>query len=143
MAGRRSALVFGRITTGAQDDIAKATDIARSMTVQYGMDDGLGPMAYEKRQQSFLDQLQGGTRDYAEDTAREIDRAVRQRLDDAFDRATRILEINREVLEAAAKTLLERETLEGDALDRALADARLPDVFDGGTSLSPRGQAAE
>jgi len=143
--GGRAAerLVFGRITTGAQDDIAKATDIARSMTVQYGMDDGLGPMAYEKRQQSFLDQLQGGTRDYAEDTAREIDRAVRQRLDDAFDRATRILEINREVLEAAAKTLLERETLEGDALDRALADARLPDVFDGGTSLSPRGQAAE
>lgn len=142
--GGRAAerLVFGRITTGAQDDIAKATDIARSMTVQYGMDDRLGPMAYEKRQQSFLDQLQGGTRDYAEDTAREIDRAVRQRLDDAFDRATRILEVNREVLESAARTLLEQETLEGDALDQALADARLPDGFDGGTSLSPRGRAA-
>jgi cell division protease FtsH len=136
--GGRTAerLVFGRITTGASDDIAKATDIARAMVTQYGMDDALGEMAYEKRRQSFLEQMQGGAgRDHAEDTAREVDRAVRAHLDAAADRAMRILEANRTVLDRAAEALLEAETLEGEELDRVLADVRLPDDVTAGQTL--------
>ncbi|MEQ8965376.1 MAG: ATP-dependent zinc metalloprotease FtsH [Azospirillaceae bacterium] len=127
--GGRAAesLIFGAVTTGAQDDIAKATDIARSMVVQYGMVPELGQVAYERRQQSFLEQMTGQPqKDFADATAERIDAAVKAILDDAFDRARAILEHNRPTLEAAAAELLDRETLEQDDLDRVLEGVALP-----------------
>jgi len=127
--GGRAAesLIFGAVTTGAQDDIAKATDIARSMVVQYGMVPELGQVAYERRQQSFLEQMTGQPqKDFADATAERIDTAVKAILDDAFERARAILEHNRPTLEAAAAELLDRETLEQEDLDRVLEGVALP-----------------
>jgi cell division protease FtsH len=132
--GGRAAeqLVFGRATTGAADDIAKATDIARALVMQYGMDDSLGRVTYEEPHRGYLGEQYGlrAERRYAEATAREIDRAVRARLDHAFDRATAILEANRSLLDRAAERLLAEETLDEAALKSLLGDARLPREVD-------------
>jgi len=121
------ALVFGSVTTGAQDDIAKATDIARAMVSQYGMVPELGQVAYERRRQSFLEQVTDQPRkDFADATAERIDAAVKAILDDAHDRAYAILAHNRSILDRAAAELLERETLEQGDLDRVLDGLALP-----------------
>jgi cell division protease FtsH len=129
LLGGRAAeeLVFGRITTGAADDIAKATDIARQLVTQYGMEKALGPIAYEEARRGFLAEQLGPQRRYAEETAREIDSAIRARVQGALARARDILERNRRVLERASERLLAEETLEGAALEEALAEARLPE----------------
>lgn len=114
------------MTTGAADDINKATEIARNLVVQYGMQQELGPMAYEEPRRGFLAHQLGPERHYSEQTAREIDCAIRQRLDDALARAAAILRENRPVLEHAARRLLEEETLEGEALDQVLSEAHRP-----------------
>ncbi len=126
--GGRAAehLIFERVTTGASDDIQKATEIARSMVTQYGMDESLGQMTYEPPQSGFLDGMPLQQRSYGDDTAREIDCAVRKALDDAFQRALKILRVNRPVLERAAQKLLEEETLDQAQLQELLAEARLP-----------------
>jgi cell division protease FtsH len=106
--------VFGEISTGAADDLARATDIARDMITRYGMDEGLGYVAFEPQKPRFLDVpelAQGGCR-VAESTQARIDQAIRDTVMGAFERAYRILEANREVLERCARELLERETLE-------------------------------
>jgi cell division protease FtsH len=125
LLGGRAAeqLVFGRITTGAADDITKATEIARNLVTQYGMEANLGPMAYDEARSGFLANQLGPERHYAEQTAREIDRAIRRRLEDALERAAAILKANRPLLGRASQRLLEAETLEGDVLDELLADA--------------------
>jgi cell division protease FtsH len=116
LLGGRAAekLVFGEISTGAADDLARATDIARDMITRYGMDEGLGYVAFEAQKPRFLDVpelAQGGCR-VAESTQARIDQAIRDIVMGAFERAYRILETNREVLERCARELLERETLE-------------------------------
>jgi cell division protease FtsH len=116
LLGGRAAekLVFGEISTGAADDLARATDIARDMITRYGMDEGLGYVAFEPQKPRFLDVpelAQGGCR-VAESTQARIDQAIRDIVMGAFERAYRILEANREVLERCARELLERETLE-------------------------------
>jgi cell division protease FtsH len=123
--GGRAAeqLVFGRVTTGAADDITKATDIARHLVSEYGMEIELGPMTYDAPRRGFLAEQLGPERHYAEQTAREIDCAIRRRLEDALRRALAILKANRPLLERAAQRLLADETLEGEALDDLLADA--------------------
>jgi cell division protease FtsH len=127
--GGRAAemILFDRVTTGASDDISKATDIARQVVTQYGMDGDLGPVAYEEPRQDFLSQQLGPRRAYADDTAQRIDAAVRTRVQTALDRAQDILKANREVLENGAARLLEDETLEGEAMDAVLSEARLPE----------------
>jgi cell division protease FtsH len=129
LLGGRAAeeLIFGRITTGAADDIAKATDIARQLVTQYGMEKALGPIAYEEARRGFLAEQLGPQRRYAEETAREIDAAIRARLQGALARAGEILERNRRVLERASARLLAEETLEGAALDKVLSEASLPE----------------
>ena len=116
LLGGRSAeeLVFGRISTGAADDLAKVTDIARAMVARYGMDATLGPVTYERETRGFLAgaaPIEMSPRDYSEETAREIDRAVRGLVVQAAAKAKTILESHRDQLERGAGLLLQRETL--------------------------------
>ncbi|MQX38433.1 ATP-dependent zinc metalloprotease FtsH [Roseospira navarrensis] len=127
--GRAAEMIqFGRVTTGASDDISKATDIARQIATQFGMDEGLGPVTYEEPRRDPLGQQFGPRRAYADTTAERIDAAVQGRLQDALDRARAILEANRAVLDQGAAALLEQETLEGEGLDSVLDAAHLPDL---------------
>lgn len=117
LAGRAAELLaFEELSTGAGDDLAKATDIARSMVMQFGMDEGLGHVVYEPRRTTFLDIKVEQPRQYSEQTAREIDCAVRKLLDAATAEARSILLVNRALLEEGAAQLLAKETLLEDAL---------------------------
>jgi cell division protease FtsH len=122
LLGGRAAeiLIFGDVTTGAADDLAKASDIARSMVTRYGMSDKLGQMTYEEQRQSFLGQTQFTTqeRQYSEETAREIDCAVRELTETARQQALHILQTFRTELEEGAAWLLEKETLLEDELPK-------------------------
>jgi cell division protease FtsH len=121
LLGGRAAeqLVFGEISTGAADDLMKVTEIARGMVARYGMDPALGQAAYETERGSFLGQpIEGGGRRFSEATAREIDVAVRERIDRTYQKALEILRARRGELESLAKKLLEKETLTADELPR-------------------------
>ncbi|MDH3201705.1 MAG: ATP-dependent zinc metalloprotease FtsH [Myxococcales bacterium] len=125
LLGGRAAeqLVFGHLSTGAADDLAKVTDVARSMVTRYAMVPELGHVSYESESSAFL----GGpgspfrTREYSDDTAREIDTAVRAIVQRSFDKALNILREERDALEEGAKQLLEKETL-GETELNALYD---------------------
>ena len=123
LLGGRAAetLVFAKLSTGAADDLNKATDIARNMVMRYGMDETLGQAIYVEDQPRFLEGVirppgMGGI--YSQETAREIDVAVRALIDRAFERATAILTRHRDVLEDTAKRLLEQETLNEEELPK-------------------------
>jgi len=120
LLGGRAAehVVFGHLSTGAADDLAKVTDIARSMVMRYGMDERLGHIAYDDERPALLGipAKEQHARSYSEATAREIDRAVHHLVEKAFDRAVRILHERRRVLEAAAARLMEKETLNEEDL---------------------------
>lgn len=116
LLGGRAAekLVFGELSTVAADDLARATDIARDMITHFGMDEGLGYIAFEAQRPRFLDTPElahGGCR-VAESTQARIDQAIRDIVMGVFERAYRILDINRAVLERCARELLARETLD-------------------------------
>jgi cell division protease FtsH len=124
LAGRAAEVIaFEELSTGAGDDLAKATDIARSMVMQFGMDEGLGHVVYEPRRASFLEIKVEQPRQYSEQTAREIDCAVRKILDEATTEARSILLTNRALLDDGAAQLLNLETLLEDSL--ATLKARL------------------
>ena len=120
MGGRAAEkLVFSQLSTGASDDLAKATDIARAMVTRYGMDEGLGYIAIEAPRQNMLDLPTGmlpNASPVSEDTQRRIDDAIRAIVMGGFDRATSILGVNRDVLDRSARALLEKETLDEAAL---------------------------
>jgi cell division protease FtsH len=127
LLGGRAAemLVFGKPSTGAADDLAKATDIARDMVTRYGMDRTIGQVVYAEPVSPFLDRgirAELEPRRFSEATAREIECAVRGLLDAAFARATRILELNRSALELGARRLLEKETLTEQELPSVVAE---------------------
>jgi cell division protease FtsH len=115
LLGGRAAekLVFDHLSTGAADDLAKVTDIARSMVMRYGMEEKLGHVAYEAERPLFLGTpgalAQG--REFSEETAREIDCAVRTIVDSAFHKAAGILARERDQLDRGAQLLLQKETL--------------------------------
>ncbi|MGA0796053.1 MAG: ATP-dependent zinc metalloprotease FtsH [Quisquiliibacterium sp.] len=115
LLGGRAAesLVFGEVSTGAADDLAKVTDIARSMVMRFGMDDTLGNVAYEHPQSTLLgtELAVPQVKEYSEDTARSIDQAVREIVAHRFQAARAILRGQRARLEAGAALLLEQETL--------------------------------
>ncbi|MHA1547673.1 MAG: ATP-dependent metallopeptidase FtsH/Yme1/Tma family protein, partial [Alphaproteobacteria bacterium] len=128
--GRAAELaIFGRETTGAADDISRATDIARALITHYGMNEKLGQVAYEEQPKGYLGEQFGlpPARRYGEETAGEIDRAIRDTLDAAYERAAAIVTSNRPILERAAERLLEEETLDQSALRNLLAEASLPE----------------
>jgi cell division protease FtsH len=120
LLGGRAAekLVFGHLSTGAADDLAKVTDIARDMVTRYGMVEELGYVAYEAQRPRFLEApglAQGGT-PISPDTQQRIDEAVRSIVMGAFDRTVEVLKRNRDLLERCARELLERETLDEAAI---------------------------
>jgi cell division protease FtsH len=133
MGGRAAEhVVFAHFSTGAADDLAKIADIARSIVTRYAMEPALGHVAFETDQRSLLGPTGEPMRQrlYAEDTAREIDCAVRKNVLTAFQRATAILTENRDVLEASARSLLEKETLDALDLERLFAALKpAPETF--------------
>jgi cell division protease FtsH len=120
LLGGRTAeeLALGEISTGAQNDLQRATDIARAMVTEWGMSDALGAINYDGNKRSkFLDIPIGPERgNYAEDTARLIDAEVKRIMTEAHTRATTILTENRDMLEKVTRQLLEQEVMEGDTL---------------------------
>ena len=129
LLGGRAAeqLIFGEISTGAADDLAKITDIARNMVMRFGMDNNLGHVAYEAERSQFLP-VPGAPapmREYSEETAREIDHAVRTLVGAAFDKALGILTHQRQLLERGARELLQKETLTEEDLVRLRPQAQI------------------
>jgi cell division protease FtsH len=122
LLGGRSAeeSIFGKVSTGASDDIQKATDLAERFVTLYGMSEKLGPIAFEKVQQPFLDGYTNPRRPVSPKIAEAIDREVSEIIEGAHQVAKAILETNRQLLEAMAKTLLEKEILEGEELKSCL-----------------------
>ena len=128
LLGGRAAekLVFGHLSTGAADDLAKVTDIARDMVTRYGMVEELGYVAYEARPPRFLDvpgYPQGGCQ-VSPATQQQIDVAIRTIVMESFARATAVLERHRTVLDTCARELLARETLDEPALRALTSDLR-------------------
>jgi cell division protease FtsH len=113
MGGRCAEEIFmNRMTTGAGNDIVRATELARKMVCEYGMSE-LGPLTYgKKEEQIFLGREIAQARDYSDDTANQIDKAVRSLVDDGYKSAHQILEDNQDVMHRMAAALLERETLD-------------------------------
>jgi cell division protease FtsH len=123
LLGGRAAekLIFNHTSTGAADDLAKATDIARAMVARYGMDADLGHAAYDQERASFLGTSEGlmaAPRRFSDATAERIDAGVRTILDAAFDQALASLRKNRKVLNKCAAELLEHETLDAGQLSK-------------------------
>jgi len=120
MFGGRAAeeLVFGHMTTGAGDDIEKATELARKMVCEFGMSKELGPMTFGRREeQVFLGRDIAHHKDYSEHTAIEIDREVRRIIDDAYQKARQLLSDHSPLLHAVAERLLEKEVLDGPEVE--------------------------
>ena len=137
LAGRAAEeLVFGDVSTAAQNDLARATELARSMVTEYGMSETLGPMALDRERRSAflpggLPPAGGQAREHAERTAEAVDAAVRRILDQQHERVREILTRRRAALERLGKVLLEREVLEGDELRALLAGAEAEEHQDG------------
>jgi cell division protease FtsH len=127
--GGRTAeeIVFGDVTTGAENDLSRITKLARDMVTRYGMSDALGPMTFgQKEELVFLGKEIGEQRDYSEAVAERIDEEVRKIVDEAHEKATAVLTKHREQLDRIAETLIEVETLNADqfaALFEGAADA--------------------
>jgi cell division protease FtsH len=118
-------LIFNEASTGARDDLVKATDIAKSMVKAYGMSEKLGKVSFDRNQQPLF--LQAGqpaaTADYSDDIAKEIDLEVRRILDRQYERTTSILKANAENLHKAAGVLLSKETITGEELAAIVTSA--------------------
>jgi cell division protease FtsH len=122
-------LIVGDVTTGAANDIERATKVARQMVTEYGMSDIIGPLTLgQKQHEVFLGRDFQAQPDYSDQVAFEIDNEVRRLIDEAHDEALDILQEQREKLDQLAAILIERETLEREEVERFLADVpkRLP-----------------
>ena len=123
MLGGRAAerTVFDTLTSGAEDDLQQATNLARKMVLDWGMSERLGPMASgRKREQVFLGEEIAQGRDYSEETARIVDEEVRAIIDEAFERAVQILEEKRDALDRIAGVLREEEEITGERVSEIL-----------------------
>jgi cell division protease FtsH len=128
MGGRAAELlVFQHLTTGAAGDLEQATAMARNMVTRFGMSDKLGPLTFGKREDMvFLGKEITSSKDYSEATAVMIDDEVRARIEKAHEAAIKLLRENIDKLHLLATTLLERETIDGDQMDRVLRGEKLP-----------------
>jgi len=118
-------LVFDEITTGAGNDIERASELARKMVCEWGMSEELGPLAYGKKdEQIFLGREITQHRDYSEETAQKIDDAVKQIIIEANDKVTTLLQENMDILKAIAEELLEKETIILEDMERIIAELR-------------------
>jgi cell division protease FtsH len=122
-------IVFNEITSGASDDIKRATRMARAMVCELGMSDVLGPIAYGDQEENvFLGrEIAQHREDYSQDTARQIDKEIRAIVDREHERARKVVTENRKALDRLAEALLERETLDSEEITAALEDRVLPD----------------
>ncbi len=131
LLGGRAAeeIIFSSITTGAANDLQRATDLAERMVTTYGMSKILGPLAYEKGQQNnFLgDGMMNPRRMVSDETAKAIDEEVKDIVEKAHQQALAILNHNRDLLEQIAQQILEVEVIEGDNLQSLLNQAQLPE----------------
>ncbi|MBS0638545.1 MAG: ATP-dependent zinc metalloprotease FtsH [Proteobacteria bacterium] len=128
LGGRAAEMILDAdVSTGAADDIAKATDIARGMVMRFGMDAALGPVALDTDQGQFLNDPGAfwRPRRFSESTAREVDDAVRALLKHALERALAVLRANRTQLDEGAEALLAHETLAGDEIPRPRPEGSL------------------
>ncbi len=138
LSDRLSILLGGRVaeelvleeqTTGAGNDIERATELARKMVCEWGMSEALGPLTFgKKEEQIFLGREIAQHRDYSESTAIRIDEEVKKLVTDAHDRTTDILTENLETLHRLANSLLEREVLSGDEIDKVIRGEELPKI---------------
>jgi cell division protease FtsH len=123
LLGGRAAeeLVFQQQTTGAGNDLEKATDVARKMVCEWGMSDKMGPLTFGKAEEHvFLGREVSRPKDYSEETAILIDAEIKRIVSDCASRARQLLETNLEKLHVLARALLERETLDGEEINRVL-----------------------
>jgi cell division protease FtsH len=135
-------IVFNEISTGASNDLERVGELARNMVRQYGMSDTLGPVGYEKQRQTFLQGADGGwpqQRSYSEDTARTIDREVREMVAAVRERTRQILSRDRILLDRVALALLDKEVVTREELREIMgepaeqpADTDRPDAGHGG-----------
>lgn len=127
LAGRvAEEVVFGEVTTGAENDFSKATKIARAMVTEYGMSD-LGPMQLEQQEGSvFLGRDYNKSRNFSNEVAHEIDTEMRKIIDECYKKATKIIKDNRNLLELLATTLLEYETLTKEQIDYLVENGKMP-----------------
>ena len=141
-------LVFGadKITTGAGNDIERATGLARRMVTQFGMSELIGPLAVgDKEQEIFLGREFAQRREISERTAQMVDDEVKRLIDEAYARASTILSANRELLDRIAQALLDRETIDREDLDRLVKNQPLPPrtLPPAEPSAAPTGPAAK
>jgi cell division protease FtsH len=134
LSGRAAEEVaFGEVSTGAADDLAKVTDIARQIVTRFGMTKALGQAVLERKSQTYLGDQTIGIRekDYSEETARKIDLSVKKLIDEAYERAKTILTERRSVLDQGAILLLEKETLTPEDFPPLIQtkDRSAPDVL--------------
>ena len=130
LLGGRSAeeIIFGKITTGASNDLQRATDLAEQMVGTYGMSDILGPLAYDKQGGGqFLGGNNNPRRELSDATAQAIDKEVRSLVDDAHENALNILKNNLSLLENISQKILEKEVIEGDDLKEMLSNSVMPE----------------
>jgi len=119
-------LVFNELTTGAGNDIERATELARKMVCEWGMSERLGPLTFGKKEgQIFLGREIATHRDYSEDTAQEIDKEVRRIVEEAEEETTKLLSANLDKLHLLANALLEKEILDGEEIDKILRGEKL------------------
>ena len=128
LLGGRAAerLIFNEYTTGAGDDIKRATELARKMVCEWGMSDIMGPITYgEKQEEIFLGREIAQHRDYSEETARRIDKEIRALVEDAVNDVDKLLSENVETLHKMTQALLERESLDGEEIDKIINGEKL------------------
>ncbi len=134
-------LIFGDTTTGASNDIEKATDLARRMVTEFGMSDKLGPLSFGKRDELvFLGREIGEQRNYSDEVAKQIDEEVRAIIDKAYERATEVLTTHRDRLVALAEKLVAEETVDSEAFETLFTDLPPKSVGGGVPSIVGPGQ---
>jgi cell division protease FtsH len=131
MLGGRAAekLIFNEFTTGAGDDIKRATELARKMVCEWGMSESLGPISYgEKQEEIFLGREISQHRDYSESTAQMIDKEVRNIFDEALQDVNDLIAQNVDMLHRIAQALLERESLDSEEVERLVQGEKLEPI---------------
>jgi cell division protease FtsH len=128
MGGRAAEMiVLNQLTTGAGNDLERATELARKMVCEWGMSEKLGPITFGKKSEEiFLGREIAQHRDYSEQTAILIDQEVRRYVEAAADKAEKLIKEHESILHALAKTLLDRETLDGEEVDLIIQGKKLP-----------------
>ena len=143
LAGRvAEEIIFDTITTGAGNDIERATGMARKMVCEWGMSDVVGPMTIgEQGEEVFIGRDWGHARNYSEDTARIVDAEIKKLVETARENCHKLLQENINLLHALAKALLDRETITGDDIDLLVKGEPLP-PFDADGSAAKQEPAA-